>query len=143
MGKINQKSSLKLTKGAIFRLSLLFLGMLGFTVWLHKSGSLENSQLLEAFYRQGNYIEAGLWSLFTLGFIIYSYKQESPIARRKNQITAMIFFLFGLSDIVEVQTGGWWKPWWLFLWKASCVLGFVACFWDFLKQHHGFDKIDH
>jgi hypothetical protein len=134
MVNINQKFSLKLTKGAILRLSFLFLAMLGFTVWLHKSGSLENAQLLETIYRQGNYIEAGLWGLFTLGFIIYSYKQESLIARRKNQITSMIFLLFGLSDIVEVQTGAWWKPWWLFLWKASCVLGFIICFCDFLKN---------
>ncbi|MEA5576690.1 hypothetical protein [Anabaena sp. UHCC 0451] len=132
---MNPQSPLQLKKGAILRLSLLFLAMIGFVLWLNQSGSLENAQLLETLYRQGNYIEAVLWGLFALGFIVYSYKQDSHIAKRKNQITALIFLLFGLSDIVEVQTGAWWKPWWLFLWKASSVLGFIVCFWDYLKIH--------
>jgi hypothetical protein len=34
---------------------------------------------------------------------------------------------FGLSDLVESQTGAWWTPWWLFAWKALCVLGLLAC----------------
>ncbi|MGM3308274.1 hypothetical protein ACSQ6I_20240 [Anabaena sp. WFMT] len=130
---MNSISTLKLTKGAILRLSLLFIAMIAFVLWLQQSGSLENPQLLETLYRQGNYIEAVLWSLFSLGFLIYSYKRNYLIAKRKNQITSIIFLLFGLSDIVEIQTGGWWKPWWLLLWKASCVIGFIVCFWDYLK----------
>ena len=130
---MNPQSPFQLTKGAILRLSLLCLAMLGFAIWLNKSGSLENTQLLETLYRQGNYIEAGLWSVFALGFLGYSYKRDSPIAKRKNQITSLLFLLFGISDIVEVQTGAWWKPWWLFIWKTSCVLGFIVCFWHFLK----------
>ncbi|BAY05655.1 hypothetical protein H6G54_25720 [Anabaena cylindrica FACHB-243] len=133
---MNTKSTLQFTKGAILRLSLLFMAMIGFVLWLQQSGSLENPQLLETLYRQGNYIEAVLWSLFSLGFMIYSYKRNCLIAKHKNQITSVIFLLFGLSDIIEVQTGGWWKPWWLLLWKSSCVIGFIVCFWDYLKIQH-------
>ncbi|TAF09653.1 MAG: hypothetical protein EAZ77_04640 [Nostocales cyanobacterium] len=61
---MNPQSPLQLTKGAILRLSLLFLSMFGFVLWLNQSGSLENAQLLETLYRQGNYIEAVLWFFF-------------------------------------------------------------------------------
>jgi len=128
-------SPLKITKGAIIRLSCLFLAMLAFSIWLKQSGGMENSQLLETLYRQGNYIESGLWGLFAIGFLVYSYKRPTLVAKRKNQITAFIFLVFGISDIVEVQTGAWWKPWWLFFWKASCVIGFMICFWDFWQNN--------
>ncbi|MBD2664407.1 hypothetical protein [Richelia sinica] len=125
---------MRVTIGAIIRLTLLFLSMLAFAVWLKQSGAIENAQLLETLYRQGNYIEAVLWTLFAIAFLVYSYKRPSVIAQRKNQFTALVFFLFGLSDVVEVQTGGWWKPWWLFLWKASCVITLIACFGDYWRN---------
>ncbi|MTJ49845.1 hypothetical protein [Dolichospermum sp. UHCC 0259] len=128
-------SPLKITKGAIIRLNCLFLAMLVFSIWLKQSGGMENSQLLETLYRQGNYIESGLWGLFAIGFLVYSYKSHTLVAKRKNQIVAFIFLVFGISDIIEVQTGAWWKPWWLFLWKASCVIGFMICFWDFWQNN--------
>ncbi|MFM7405696.1 MAG: hypothetical protein ACKO3K_03240 [Cuspidothrix sp.] len=104
-------TSLKVTKGAIIRLSCLFLIMLAFTIWLKQSGGMENTQLLETLYRQGNYIEAVLWGLFAMSFLVYSYQHSMLIAKRKNKITAFIFLGFGISDLVEVQTGAWWQPW--------------------------------
>lgn len=41
---------------------------------------------------------------------------------------AFVFLAFGLSDLVETQTGAWWKPWWLFAWKALCVHAMLALF---------------
>lgn len=32
---------------------------------------------------------------------------------------------FGVSDIIELQTGAWWRPWWLLLLKAACLLSFA------------------
>jgi hypothetical protein len=26
---------------------------------------------------------------------------------------------------VEARTGAWWEPWWLFVWKALCVVGLL------------------
>jgi hypothetical protein len=40
-------------------------------------------------------------------------------------VAALLFLVFGISDFVEITTGGWYKPWWLLLWKASCLVGFV------------------
>jgi len=45
--------------------------------------------------------------------------------------------LFGISDLVEVQTGAWWDPWWLFTLKAFCVVIFLAhCIQHQRKSRH-------
>ncbi|MBE7458640.1 MAG: hypothetical protein KJ057_17160 [Phycisphaerae bacterium] len=33
----------------------------------------------------------------------------------------MTFLAFGASDVVEADTGAWWRPWWLLAWKAACL----------------------
>jgi hypothetical protein len=33
--------------------------------------------------------------------------------------------VFGISDLIESETGAWWEPWWLFVMKSLCVLGFL------------------
>ena len=39
---------------------------------------------------------------------------------------AVLLAAFGVSDLVETQTGAWWRPWWLFVWNAGCVTGIVG-----------------
>ena len=43
------------------------------------------------------------------------------------------FAVFGLSDVIEAETGAWWHPWWLFVMKALCVLGFLGA-WRASRQ---------
>jgi hypothetical protein len=47
--------------------------------------------------------------------------------------------VFGVSDLVEAQTGAWWEPWWLFVMKAACVLVFVLAWRAHRRQErpHG------
>lgn len=81
--------------------------------------------------RDGNLIEAGVW--FLLAFVLLVHALRSA-----RQCRFVLFVLvitlaaFGGSDLVETRTGAWWKPWWLFVWKAACVLvlllGFVRYF---------------
>jgi hypothetical protein len=77
--------------------------------------------------RDGNLIEAGVWSVLALTLAVYAWRSEK-------QFRATLFFLvstlavFGGSDLVEARTGAWWKPWWLFVWKASCVLALLLGF---------------
>lgn len=47
--------------------------------------------------------------------------------RQRGLLAAITLILFGLSDAVELQTGAWWKPWWLLLWKATCVVVLIGC----------------
>lgn len=84
-------------------------------------------------FAPGNYIEAALWCLIALGFGGYAVRRGGVIRKRCGQ-AAVLFFLFGLSDVVEVQTGAWWQPWWLLLWKAGCVIGLGLLLIDHVRR---------
>ena len=72
-----------------------------------------------------NYVEAGLWGLIGALFIAYGVRRGGP-DRRRCMLAAVAFLLFGASDVVEVQTGAWWRPWWLPAWKGLCIASMVA-----------------
>ena len=132
---------MNLTKGAAIRLTILFvgLGIGGAYSWqlMLNPASLEQAEsqakLLEQIYVNGNYIEALIWFLFAIGFAVNAGKTSGK-TRINRLITTLIFLFFGGSDIVEVQTGAWWSPWWLFVWKASCVLSMAILFWVYLRD---------
>lgn len=73
-----------------------------------------------------NHIEAALWIFLGFGFLAYGLWKKLPL-RTNWLVLAITLMLFGGSDIVEVRTGAWWRPWWLFLWKAACVLVLTSC----------------
>jgi hypothetical protein len=132
---------MNLRKGAAIRLTIIFifLGLGGAYSWqiMLNPASLEQAEsqarLLEQIYVNGNYIEAFLWFCFAIGFAVNAGKTSGK-TRINRLITTLIFLLFGGSDIVEVQTGAWWSPWWLFVWKASCVLSMAILFWVYLRD---------
>jgi hypothetical protein len=132
---------MNLTKGAAIRLTILFvaLGIGGTYSWqiMLNPASLEQAEsqarLLDQIYVNGNYIEAFIWFCFAIGFAINAVNNSGK-TRAHRLITTLIFLLFGGSDIVEVQTGAWWSPWWLFVWKASCVLSMAILFWVYLRD---------
>lgn len=67
----------------------------------------------------GNYLEACLWwALAVVAFF------KAPAGARTVLVAGLA--AFGLSDVVEVQTGAWYRPWWLLAWKAACVLVFAG-----------------
>jgi len=132
---------MNLTKAAAIRLTILFvfLGLGGAYSWqiMLNPASLEQAEgqakLFEQIYVNGNYLEALIWFLFAIGFAVNAGK-TSEKTRINRLITSLIFLFFGGSDIVEVQTGAWWSPWWLFVWKASCILSMVILFWVYLRD---------
>ena len=68
----------------------------------------------------GNAIEALVW--WVLGVCMLMAALARPIERNQCLLTAIALVLFGCSDIVEISTGAWWRPWWLLTWKGACVL---------------------
>ena len=71
----------------------------------------------------GNLIEGILWSTIALGFAAALLK---PGWRNAKIVAAVNFAAFGISDFVEMQTGAWWRPWWLLTWKATCIAVMAA-----------------
>jgi hypothetical protein len=81
-----------------------------------------------------NEIEAGLWFVIALSLAIWLRMQ-----RPWRWLLPLSFAVFGVSDLIEVQTGAWWEPWWLLVMKAACVLVFLLAFRERRRQEkkHG------
>jgi lipopolysaccharide export LptBFGC system permease protein LptF len=68
-----------------------------------------------------NYAEVAIWPSIGVVLGLYSVRQRGA-AKRDCLIAAVVLFVFGVSDWFEANTNNeWWHPWWLLLWKASCV----------------------
>lgn len=80
-----------------------------------------------------NIFEVVLWIAIGLSFFVISFKNRN-ISRASCLILSIAFIAFGLSDYVEIQTGAWWQPWWLLVWKAVCIMVFAITFGFFLKR---------
>ena len=81
----------------------------------------------------GNYVEAGVWIVIGLICGVLA-GLKTGVVRQRLLCSIPVFIAFGVSDIVEVQTGAWWRPWWLFVWKGSCVLGMVVLLVDYFQR---------
>ena len=90
-----------------------------------------NIVLASRFFEDSNYIEAGLWIVIGVCFAIRAIAKAA--FRNDCVIAAITFVVFGFSDIVEASTGAWWRPWWLFVWKAVCVAIFLYLFISYYR----------
>ena len=80
-----------------------------------------------------NLIEAGLWISFGVALQLVSRKLEVK-HRRVAYVGVAALVAFGISDIIEIYTGAWWKPIWLLLLKAACIVVFIGCCVYYLKN---------
>lgn len=74
-----------------------------------------------------NLIEAGLWFAVALVWLLKSIQANRPL-RFIFAFLAIAFLAFGISDLIESQTGAWWRPLWLLCLKGTCVVSFVLGF---------------
>ena len=82
--------------------------------------------------KSGNLIEAALWLAVSLVFIVKTFRASGRL-RLAFLILAVSFAVFGTTDLIESDTGAWWKPLWLLGLKAACVAGFVIGFGIYFK----------
>ena len=87
----------------------------------------------DGLFSYGNYIEAGLWIVVAAVFAVFAGLKTGRV-RTRCLLAVPTFLLFGISDIVEVSTGAWWKPWWLLVWKAACIAAMLALLTDYLRN---------
>jgi hypothetical protein len=76
------------------------------------------------FSRLFNQGEAVLWLLIAATLLARPIRKLVGTFWR--WLLPICFVVFGVSDVIEAQTGAWWHPWWLFVMKALCVLGFLG-----------------
>ena len=74
-----------------------------------------------------NGCEAALWALLAV-VVAIRYRHSVAGLRRNSSITAVLLVLFAISDVIEMYTGAWWKPWGLLLLKGFCLVGLTWCF---------------
>ena len=75
-------------------------------------------------------IIAAIVSLVVLIVAAKSSRHVKKIA----YVAVPTLFLFGVSDIVEVYTRAWWRPFWLLLWKGLCIIVLVVCVVYYLRE---------
>ena len=76
-----------------------------------------------------NLYEAILWFVIAAVLFTFAIFDKSKRLYKMNLIvSALLFFAFGISDLIEMQTGAWWKPFSLLLLKGACIVGFLLCF---------------
>lgn len=76
----------------------------------------------DEFHAIFNYVEAGFWAVIGLGFLI-AHLQKKP----HTLLPALLFVAFGVTDVIEVRTGAWWRPWWLAVAKCACPAALGLC----------------
>jgi hypothetical protein len=72
-----------------------------------------------------NSFEALFWMV--IGVFVFLKSRFNETNRRLGSIASVWFVLFGLSDVWEVFSGAWWRPWPLFVLKAACVIALITC----------------
>ncbi len=80
----------------------------------------------------GNLVEAVLWLGFALTCAALACRAAGR-RRRLGLILAVAFLVFSASDVIESQTGAWWRPWWLLVLKASCIAVFLYGAWEYRR----------
>lgn len=74
-----------------------------------------------------NLCEAIFWFVVSLILLLFGvYREKNIIGQKKIFLfLSIILVLFGISDLIEIKTGAWWRPAWLLLFKAICVIGII------------------
>lgn len=93
-----------------------------------------SDEAVDVFHAVFNQAEAGLWFVIAL---VLAMRLQMGLPWR--WLLPAAFAMFGVSDLIEVQTGSWWEPWWLLVMKAACVLVFVLAWRAHRRQRrpHG------
>jgi hypothetical protein len=82
--------------------------------------------------KNGNLIEAVFWFAVAVFLSMQALRSHGRI-RRIFGLLSGAFLLFGVSDLIEAQTGAWWRPFWLLLLKSGCVVVFLFGFREYYR----------
>ncbi len=72
-----------------------------------------------------NLVEGLIW--VCVGLVLLWRSRSCEPARSPTILAGATFILFGVSDFIEIRTGSWYQPVWLFIWNVACVASLVSC----------------
>ena len=79
--------------------------------------------------------------VFATTFAVITYREHKK-RRRLFLMLALAFFAFGISDLIEAETGAWWRPFWLLVLKGGCIGVFAYVTWQFRRIRKKADSKD-
>ncbi len=87
----------------------------------------------------GNLLEAALWLVIAV-LVAYRALRSSGSRRRLYSILSAAYLVFSISDVIESQTGAWWRPFWLLLLKGACICVFLSVAIEFWRIRQTIDS---
>ena len=87
-----------------------------------------------------NVIEACIWFAIATWFLFLALRREPSLKPSFLTFSVTLYF-FGISDIIETQTGAWYRPFGLFLLKALCVAVIAACVSIFFRHRAECERV--
>jgi succinate-acetate transporter protein len=69
-----------------------------------------------------NRCEAALWGLVAIALFVRAFRDRRAL-RGTWVFLAIAFAAFSVSDVIELRSSAWWRPWWLLVLKVACVAG--------------------
>lgn len=70
--------------------------------------------------------EAAWWFLMAAFVMIY-WRHWRGMTPGLRNVLAIFLMAFGVSDVIEMRTGAWWRPLSLLIFKVVCLTGIVGC----------------
>ena len=71
-----------------------------------------------------NVFETCLWTVIAIILAVKACRTDKH--RRWLLAASLTLLLFAASEWKEYQTGAWWRPYWLALWKGACILTLIG-----------------
>lgn len=87
-----------------------------------------------------NVIEAGIWLALATWFLFLAVRRKTSL-KKFFLVFSFTLVVFGISDIIETQTGAWYKPFGLFLLKAVCVMLIAGCVFVFFRNRTECERV--
>ena len=88
----------------------------------------------------GNSLEAVLWFLVATALLLAAARV--PTRSRALLGLSASFAVFGLTDLVEIQSGAWWRPPWLLVVKGVCVITIASGIWHLARNRNSAASFD-
>jgi len=87
-----------------------------------------------------NVFEAAIWFTMATWFLYLALRRRSTLKKAFLVFSVTLYF-FGVSDIIETQTGAWYKPFGLFMLKAVCVLCISGCLYVLFRNRPECERV--